>query len=121
LLARKRPRQMGEASMIRAALIAFVALAACSEPTRDQPQLPAPVTPAQEAQTMPRNAAEATARDTCGAHARADFIGQNVSAVTPPPGARVIAPDSVVTQDFRPERLNIITDAHGVIQRLECY
>ena len=56
-----------------------------------------------------------------GARAYAQFVGQNIAAVTVPEGVRTITPDSVVTQDFRPDRLNIILDAQGVIQRLECY
>ena len=70
---------------------------------------------------MPQTAAEATAHDTCGASAYAQLVGQNIAAVTMPASVRTIAPDSVVTQDFRPDRLNIIGDAQGVIQRLECY
>jgi hypothetical protein len=30
-------------------------------------------------------------------------------------------PDSVVTQDFRADRLNVIVDASGNITALECY
>ncbi|MDQ1230820.1 hypothetical protein QE379_002246 [Sphingomonas sp. SORGH_AS 879] len=33
---------------------------------------------------------------------------------------RVIAPDTVVTMDFRPDRLNVETDAQGRIIRFKC-
>lgn len=33
---------------------------------------------------------------------------------------RVIAPDTVVTMDYRTDRLNIETDAQGRITRLKC-
>lgn len=109
--------------MIRALVfaIATLAAAACSQPTEEQPQQPTAETPQQQAQTMPQNAAEATAQDTCGARAYAQLVGQNIAAVTVPEGVRTIAPDTIVTQDFRPDRINIIVDAQGVIQRLECY
>jgi hypothetical protein len=109
--------------MIRASVFALALFAAaCTPPaTEDQPQQPTTETPAQEAQAMPQTAAEATAQDTCGARAYAQFVGQNIAAVTAPAGVRTIAPDTIVTQDFRPDRLNIIVDAQGVIQRLECY
>jgi len=69
----------------------------------------------------PPNADEATRRDTCGARRFRDRIGQPVSAVEVPYGARVIGPETAVTDDFRPARLNIITDASGVITALQCY
>lgn len=109
--------------MIRASVIAIALMAAaCSPPaTQEQPQTPTTETPAQVEQQMPQTAAEATAQDTCGASAYAQLVGQNIAAVTVPEGTRTIAPDTAVTQDFRPDRLNIIVDAQGVIQRLECY
>ena len=33
---------------------------------------------------------------------------------------RVIAPDTIVTMDFRPDRLNVETDAQGRIIRFRC-
>jgi hypothetical protein len=108
--------------MIRASLFAIALLAAaCSPATEEQPQATTPETPAQVEQQMPQTAAEATAQDTCGARAYSQLVGQNIAAVTVPEGVRTIMPDSVVTQDFRPDRINIIADAQGVIQRLECY
>ena len=49
-------------------------------------------------------------------------IGQDVSTVQAqlPEGARVIPPDSVVTQDYRPGRVNVDIDAGGLITRIWC-
>jgi hypothetical protein len=51
------------------------------------------------------------------------MIGANIAAASFPAdaGIRVIQPDTPVTEDFRPDRLNVITDANGVITSLECY
>ena len=69
----------------------------------------------------PENAEAATARNTCGARAYADRIGTPVADMQVPATARVIAPGTAVTDDFRSNRLNIITDANGVITALQCY
>lgn len=100
------------------AVAALTMLAACGQTTTvttpaDTPEAPVVAAPA--------NAAEATAQDTCGASQYAAMVGQNVAAVTVPEGTRTIAPDTMVTQDFRADRLNMIVDATGVIQRFECY
>ena len=39
---------------------------------------------------------------------------------TAPEGRRVIGPDTVVTMDFVPERLNLETDAEGDLIRAYC-
>ena len=69
----------------------------------------------------PENAEDATARNTCGARAYRDKIGTSVVDMQVPASARVIAPGTAVTEDFRPNRLNIITDAGGAIIALQCY
>lgn len=69
----------------------------------------------------PENAEDATARNTCGARAYRDKIGTPVADLQVPPRARVIAPGTAVTDDFRSNRLNIITDENGVITALQCY
>ena len=108
--------------MIRAALFASAALlaAACSQQT---PPPAAPETPQEVAETMPQTKEEATAQDVCGASQYAALIGSNFAAVTLPADAnvRIIQPDSVVTQDFRADRANIIVDAGGIITGVECY
>jgi len=104
--------------MIRAPLFAFVALAvACAPPASEPPAEP----PAAEAPAAPQTREEATAQDTCGAGAYQDRIGTNVSQMDVQPGARVVGPDTMVTQDFSPDRLNVLVDAQGVITGFACY
>ena len=71
----------------------------------------------------PGTAVEATAQDTCNAARFSDLIGSNIDEVTieQGPDVRVVSPDSMVTQDFRPDRLNILVDEDGQITSLECY
>lgn len=106
--------------MIRTVLFASVAMfaAGCS-----QPATPPAETPTEVAETMPQTKEEATAQDICGASQYAALIGSNFAAVTLPAEAniRIIQPDTVVTHDFRPDRVNIIVDANGVITAVECY
>lgn len=51
------------------------------------------------------------------------MIGTNIAAATFPADGniRVIMPGAAVTEDFRPDRINVITDANGAITSLECY
>lgn len=60
--------------------------------------------------------------DACGAAALQDRIGLGRTALTDPlpPGTRIIPPGTAVTQDFRPDRLNIDVDAGGRITRIWC-
>lgn len=59
--------------------------------------------------------------DTCGAGVHAERVGTPVADMEVPAGARVIRPDSIVTQDFRQDRLNIQVDAQGTITGFRCY
>ncbi len=68
-------------------------------------------------------ACEATqTEDACGADDYRGLVGQPLAAVTLPAdlGARIIGPDTAVTMDFRPERLNIAVDGSGIIERVYC-
>lgn len=59
----------------------------------------------------------------CGAAARADLVGQPLDRVAEaalPARIRVLPPGAMRTMDHRPDRLNIDTDARGVITRLWC-
>src|SRR5688572_24598194 len=106
---------------MRALLIsafAFGALAACGQTTTTTTVTEEPVAEAPVA--TPATAEEATAQDTCGASGYASMIGTNIAAVTLPTTVRVIAPDTVVTMDFRADRVNIRTDAQGVITAVDC-
>ncbi|MBK6703152.1 MAG: hypothetical protein IPG56_04780 [Caulobacteraceae bacterium] len=51
------------------------------------------------------------------------MIGTNIAAATFPADGniRIIMPNQPVTQDFSAQRLNVVTDANGVITSLECY
>lgn len=103
--------------MIRASLLALsLVMAACAPPASEPPAVP----PAAEA-PGPQTRDEATAQDTCGAGAYRDRVGTNVSEMDVQPGARVVGPDTMVTEDFRPDRLNILVDAQGVITGFGCY
>lgn len=85
---------------------AALALAAC------KPQ-PAPL--AQPALPAPQE---------CGADGLQGLVGQPravINSMTLPPATRVLGPDSPVTADFRPDRLNIEIDNAGLIKRVSCY
>ena len=99
-----------------------LALAACGQTTTLSETTTE--TPAMEAPAAPQNAAEATAQDTCGASAYQSLIGTPASAIdlaNYPEGTRIVTPETMVTQDFVPERLNITTDTSGNVASLNCY
>lgn len=61
--------------------------------------------------------------DTCGAGARLYLVGQRASEVdmdTLARNVRVIRPGDAVTEDYRPDRLNLDLDANDVILRPWC-
>jgi len=106
--------------MIRASLMALaLALAACGPTGETTKQDDAATTTA----AAPQTRAGATAQDTCGAAQYSALVGTNIAAATFPAdaGIRVIRPGDMVTEDFRPDRLNINVDANGVITSLECF
>jgi len=106
--------------MIRASLFAFALLAAACTPPAETPP---PEQPVAEQPALPTTAAEATAQDTCGAAQYRELVGQNFAAVSLPAGnnIRIIQPDTMVTQDFSPQRINMIVGADGIITAFECY
>lgn len=106
------------------------ALAACSPSTplpKDAPAEtgaatpPAVETPVATPETAPAETPVSTAApadDTCELAKYASLVGKPAtdSAVPPAgPGVRHIKPDTQVTMDFRPDRLNIDINAEGVI------
>jgi len=107
--------------MIRASMFALALFAAACTPPAETPA-PAP-TPEEPVVTAPQTREEATAQDTCGASQYAALVGQNFAAVTLPAdsGIRIIQPDTMVTEDFRPDRINILVGADGIITSVECY
>lgn len=58
----------------------------------------------------------------CPAPGYQSLIGKPLAAVTLPADLdlRIIQPGDAVTRDFRPERLNVVVDAKGVIARVYC-
>jgi len=102
----------------RSLAVTALVLAACT-PSNGPPtaETPDSATPA------PGTAADATAQDTCNAARYGNLIGTNISeaALSESPDTRIVSPDSIVTQDFRPDRLNVIVDEDGQISSLECY
>lgn len=106
--------------MIRASLFAFALLAAACTPPAETPP---PEQPVAEQPALPQTAAEATAQDTCGAAQYRSLVGSNFAAVTLPAESniRIIQPDTMVTQDFSPQRINMIVGADGIITGFECY
>lgn len=90
------------------ASLTVLALAACAQTTAPAPQ----------------SADEATAQDICGASAFTYLVGAPASGIdqtTLPELVRIITPETMVTEDFRPERLNIIVGADGIVGSLACY
>jgi len=65
---------------------------------------------------------QARAEDDCGASDYQRLVGQPLAAVTLPTDVetRIIGPDTAVTTDHRPNRLNIEVDRSGSIERVYC-
>jgi len=66
---------------------------------------------------------EPAPRDTCGASALSGFIGQPAEVLTAHLAdrpMRVIGPDTMVTMDFVEGRVNVHTDAAGIVLRIDC-
>lgn len=60
---------------------------------------------------------------SCGKDRFMDMMGQDGAALRDielPPLTRVIKPGMAVTQDYRPDRLNISLDHAGKIDRIWC-
>lgn len=66
--------------------------------------------------------AAAAQEDSCGAAAFEPLLNQPLEQVESqlPETARILPPDSVMTQDMRPDRLNVNLDEDGVIIRFWC-
>lgn len=58
----------------------------------------------------------------CPAPAYGGLVGTNAAAVTFPAGqdVRIIGPDTVVTMDYQPERLNLRVNRAGIIVSVDC-
>lgn len=61
--------------------------------------------------------------DQCGAAALQSLVGQPQSVIdsmTFPDGTRIILPDTPVTMDYRPDRLNIQIGEDGLVESVHC-
>ena len=59
----------------------------------------------------------------CGAYALQYLVGQSrdvLASMTLPAPVRTIGPDTAVTMDFNPQRLNIRYDEGGIIREVYC-
>lgn len=118
--------------LILFAMGAVAALAGCGEPTPPTPpadEAPAPASsqavpaapPAKEPGATP---APAAPEDACGAAERQGWVGRpRAELPSPPAGAnwRIYETGQPVTQDLRPDRLNIEIDpARQTVVRVSC-
>lgn len=104
---------------IALAAVAALSVAACAapggglDPLRDHGNIP-----------VPDFAGDVAGDETaCGAPHMGYLVGQPVSEVDLASLARTvrpIAPGDLVTEDYRPERVNLDLDADGVILRVWC-
>ncbi len=95
---------------MRRAGLALIFLAGCAAPAP-----PTAPTPPSEA------GAEA---DACGAARFAHLVGQPRERIDPaalPARTRIITPEMMVTQDFSPDRLNIMVGTDGRVGSLRCF
>ncbi len=58
--------------------------------------------------------------DVCGAVALQDLVGTPIAEASFDESARILSPNSVVTLDHRPDRLNVTHDEDGIITRIYC-
>lgn len=63
------------------------------------------------------NAEQATRADACGASGFRHLIGTPADQID----RGIITPDTMVTQDFSPERLNIMVGTDGQVGSLSCF
>lgn len=104
------------------ALFAGAALMACSPTSEPAPERPAPA-PAAPAEPAPPADPAAATGDECGASTHVALVGKPLTEPGVPPegpSVRHIRPDSQVTMDFRPDRLNVHVDAAGLITEFRC-
>mgnify|MGYP001809558109 CR=1 FL=1 len=60
------------------------------------------------------------APDLCRAEEYRGMIGTPIAAATFPSGVRTIGPDTIITEDFVPARLNVLVDGGGSITGFRC-
>ncbi len=109
------------------AVVAGLALMACSPSTEPTPATPVEPTAAAPSTTEPAppvaTPTDPAASDTCNMAQYASLIGKPATDPgVPPAGAtvRIIKPGDQVTMDFQATRLNVDVDAAGTITGLRC-
>lgn len=97
---------------LAAPILLALAVTACASPP-----------PAAEAPADPNAALPAAANDTCGASMFAELIGKPIDGPGVPGESRLnrhIRPGSQVTMDYVSQRMNIESDAQGIIRKINC-
>ena len=63
-----------------------------------------------------------TSRQTCDANAYKHLLGQGIETAQFPASLdhRIIYPNTAVTMDYKPERLNIHVTKQGIVEDLRC-
>jgi hypothetical protein len=77
-----------------------------------------------EPRSAPVDPAKPGGADTCGMADFRHLMGRPASEIDQaslPPRTRIITPDMMVTQDYVPERLNIMTGTDGRVASLRCF
>ncbi|HYF21906.1 MAG TPA: peptidase inhibitor I78 [Caulobacteraceae bacterium] len=110
--------------MRRAFVLVVLALAACGGPAEKAPDAPVSSGPALPA-PAPAARPEPVATDQCGADVwRPRLVGAHRSTISATPeGAewRVHCTTCPVTEEFRPQRMNIAYDeASGIVKSVNC-
>jgi hypothetical protein len=111
------------AKTILISALALGTLVACTPKKADETAPAAPETTAEdEAVAKPDEQPHEQGEDLCNAAGNQSLIGANVAAVTLPADLvhRIYKEGDAVTMDYRPDRLNIVTDDNGVIIEVKC-
>lgn len=115
--------------MKQAGLFLGVALlvAACSAPAPVEtvPDASAPAAGLSEPGRSVKSEMDALDRveDTCGLDALKPYLGKQASDIPAdvlPERSRIVGPDTQVTMDYVPTRVNVLTDEAGMVIGLKC-
>lgn len=109
--------------MGKGGLIAVLALAACGTPASDA-SAPRTVEQAQLNQPVGSHVPNDTTTDRCGAGALQSLVGKHKSEIPVPVDVinrRVACTTCAITEDYRPERLNIFfNERTDLIEQVRC-
>jgi len=110
------------ASLGACALVACAPKSAEPSPAEQPAAEPANEAPAAEEPAVEEPTTAAPAEDLCGAAGYQSLLGTNAAAVSLPADLphRILGPNDAATMDYRPDRLNIMTDESGVIIEVKC-